>query len=156
MDGKVGRKARKERREKLIWIIGTKAKDEISVRSNKNGIPLHRHFGKGCVIDIVASVVGRADDSLEDVAVEMEGMTAGVEVVEDDFDDLVFLEDEGVGVGAVDGGVGGGDAGGEGAVEGGDFGPDVGDVVEESADVEVSNGNGMGGRWWCLLVCAVA
>ena len=34
-------------------------------------------------------------------------MAACVVVVEDDVDDLVALEDEGVGVGCVDGGVGG-------------------------------------------------
>ena len=34
-------------------------------------------------------------------------MTAGVIVVEDDVDDLVAFEDEGVGVGRVDGGISG-------------------------------------------------
>ena len=60
-------------------------------------------------------------------------MAAGVVVVEDDVDDLVVLEDEGVGVGGVDGGVGGIGAGGEGGVEGGDFGEDIGDGVEGGA-----------------------
>lgn len=36
---------------------------------------------------------------------EVEGVFAGVVVVEDDFDDLVLAEDEGVGVGTVDDGV---------------------------------------------------
>ena len=62
-------------------------------------------------------------------------MLARVEVVEHDIDDLVFLENERVCVGAVDGGVGGVFAGGEGCVEGWDFGCDVGDVVEEGAAV---------------------
>ena len=36
------------------------------------------------------------------MAVQVEGVFARVVVVEDDFDDLVLGEDEGVGVGAVD------------------------------------------------------
>ena len=38
---------------------------------------------------------------------QVEGVTAGVVVVDDDVDDLVAFEDEGVGIGGVDGGVGG-------------------------------------------------
>ena len=72
-------------------------------------------------------------------------MAAGVVVVEDDVDDLVALEDEGVGVGGVDGGVGGICTGREGGVEGGDFGGDVGDGVEGGAGGGI---NGMGRRGW--------
>ena len=61
---------------------------------------------------------------------QMERVTAGIVVVDDDVDDLVAFEDEGVGVGGVDGGVGGICTGREGGVEGGDFGCDVGDGVE--------------------------
>lgn len=44
---------------------------------------------------------------MEGVAVQVERVTAGVIVVDDDVDNLVAFEDEGVGVGGVDGGVGG-------------------------------------------------
>jgi hypothetical protein len=63
----------------------------------------------------------------------MEGMLARVEVVDHDVNDLVLFEDEGVRVGAVDGGVGREFAGGQDRVEGGDLGGDVGYVVEERA-----------------------
>lgn len=96
----------------LIWIVGAEAEDEVSVWADEDGVAPHGDFGEGFVIDEVAGVLGGADDCLEGVAVEVEGMTAGVIVVEDDFDDLVFLENESVGVDAVDGGVGCGDAGG--------------------------------------------
>lgn len=36
---------------------------------------------------------------------QMERVTAGIVIVNDDIDDLVAFEDEGVGVGGVDGGV---------------------------------------------------
>ena len=83
-------------------------------------------------------------------------MFARIGVVEDDVDDLAALEDEGVGVGAVDGGVGGGGAGAEGSEKGRDFGADVGDVVEEGAEGgEVSEGRiGRGEKG--LLVRSVA
>ncbi len=38
---------------------------------------------------------------------QVEGVTAGVIVVKDDVDDLIAFENEGVGVGRVDGGIGG-------------------------------------------------
>lgn len=64
---------------------------------------------------------------------QVEGVFACVCVVEDDVDYVAAVEDEGVGVGAVDGGVGGCEAGGEGGEEGGNFGANVGYVVEEGA-----------------------
>lgn len=103
-------RSRKEEKRR-IWIIGTEAEDEVSVRSDEDGISLHWNFGEGFVVGVVAGAIGRTHDCLEDVAVEMEGVAAGVVVVEDDFNDFVFLEDEGVGVDAVDGGIGSGDAG---------------------------------------------
>jgi hypothetical protein len=53
-----------------------------------------------CVV--VACICGTAKDSLEGVAVEMDGMPTGIDVVEYYFDDLTFLQDKGVGVLAVD------------------------------------------------------
>ena len=61
----------------------------------------------------------------------MEGVFAGVVVVEDDVDDVALLEDEGVGVRAVDVRVVRCFASCEGRVEGRDFWGDVAYVVEE-------------------------
>jgi hypothetical protein len=67
------------------------------------------------------------------VAVQVEGVLARVEVVEHNIDDLIFLENERVCVGAIDGRVGGVLVGSEDGVEGWDFGCDVGNVVEKCA-----------------------
>lgn len=98
-------------------------------------------------------VVGPPHD-LEVVAVQVERVLAGVEVVDHDLDDLVLGEDEGVCVGAVDGGVCCVLAGCESGVEGGDFGGDVGDVVEEGAEGvdEYVFGLGLIRRRQCVVV----
>jgi hypothetical protein len=67
------------------------------------------------------------------VAVQVEWVLAWVVVVDDDVDDLVVREDEGVRELAVDAGIGGNVASAEGGEESGDFGGLVGDVVEEGA-----------------------
>ena len=127
-------------------VIGAEAQDDIAAWADHEGIALHGYSREGFVADVVSCVFGGADDGLEGVPVEMEGVFAGVGVVEDDVDDLVLGEDEGVGVDAVDGGVGGCGAGCEGGVEGGDFGADVGYVVEEGAGSVVSGGHVGGWR----------
>ena len=117
----------------LIWIIGAEPQYDIPVRSHGESIPPHWHGGKSFIPYIIAGVVGGAGYGLEGVAVQVERVTAGVVVVEDDIDDLVAFEDEGVGVGGVDGGIGGILACREGSVEGGDFWGNVGDGVEGGA-----------------------
>ena len=112
-------------------VVGAEAEDDVAVRVYHEGVATHGDGGKGLVHDVVAGVRGRADDGLEVVAVQVEGVFAWVVVVEDDFDGLVFGEDEGVGVGAVDVGDVCGCGGCEGGVEGWDFGGDVGGIVEE-------------------------
>ena len=117
-------------------VVGAEAQYDVAVGVHHEGVAAHGDGGEGFVADVVAGEFVRAGDGLEGVAVEVEGVFAGVFVVEDDVDDLVFGEDEGVGVGAVDGGVGGGGAGAHYCEEGGDFGADVGYVVEEGAGGE--------------------
>jgi hypothetical protein len=80
---------------------------------------------------VVTCIFRAAQDSLEGVAVEVKGMAAGVVVVDDYFDNLVLLENEWVGVFAVDGGIVGICATCEGCVKSGDFGGDIGDIIEE-------------------------
>ena len=61
----------------------------------------------------------------------MEGMFARVHVVEDYLNYLIFLEDVGIGVFAIDFCIAGGYTCGENAIKGGDFRADVGYVVEK-------------------------
>ena len=51
---------------------------------------------------VVSGVFIAAKDGLECVSVQMKGMTAGIVVVDCYFNDLAFLEDERVGIFAVD------------------------------------------------------
>lgn len=83
-------------------------------------------------------------------------MFAWVVIVEDYVYDLVVGEDEGVGVGAVDGRGGGVAAGGEGGEESGDFGADVGYGVEEGAGEWRLVGGWWADRGMVLLVGSVA
>lgn len=65
-------------------------------------------------------------------------MGTAVEVVNDDFDDLVGFQDEGLGVHAVDSWVAGIFAGGQGGGKTGYFLTDVGDVVERGSGIGIS------------------
>lgn len=65
------------------------------------------------------------------MAVKVEGMFASVVVVEDDLDDLILAEDEGIGIGTVDEGVYRSRIGGHGGVEGRDNWADVSAVIEK-------------------------
>lgn len=77
------------------------------------------------------TVVIRADNSLEVVTMKMEGMFTSVEVVDYDLDDLVFSEDEGVAVFAIDQRVHGVVTRCHGCVKGRNFLCCVGEVVEK-------------------------
>lgn len=96
-------------------VVGAEAHDDVAVGVYQDGVALHGGGGHGGDIGgvVVAGVFFATGDELEGVAVEMEGVLSGVVVVEDDFDDLVGAQDEGVGVDAIDGWVGGIGAGGE-------------------------------------------
>lgn len=112
-------------------VVGAEADDEVAVRSDHECVASHGNGGEGLIANVVPGFLFGASDGLEVVAVKMEGVLARIVVVKNDFDDLVLLEDEGVGVRGVDGGIEGGGARGENGVEGGHFGSNVGDVVEE-------------------------
>lgn len=83
-------------------VICSEPQDHVAVRSHHNGITAHWYLGEGFVVDIGTGLVGGPDDCLEGVAMEMEGMFTGVVIVEDNLDDLILFEYEGIGVGAVD------------------------------------------------------
>ena len=143
-------------------VVGAEPHHHIAVGPHHQGVAAHGHGGEGDVARGVedAGVVAAAPDGLEGVPVQVERVLTRVVVVDDDVDDLVLREDEGVRELAVDAGVGGGVAAAEGGEEGGDLGGLVGDVVEEGAgerlarhvveDVEM-----VGGRKGIVLVGSV-
>lgn len=116
------------------WVISLESQDYVALGVENQGVTSHGCLGETLFLDVEirkeTSLLIRAVDSLEGVAVKMERVTSGVEVVDDDLDNLILPENHGVGIGAVDGRVSGVLAGGEDAVERGDLGVDVGDVVE--------------------------
>lgn len=122
-------------------VVGLEAHDNVAVGPDDEGVSSH---GNGLVVALGEGLVFkstgfflRAVDGLEGVAVEMERVATGVEVVDDNLHNLALLEDKWMGVLAVDGGVVCEVAGGEGGVQGGDLGMGVGDVVEEGVVLAV-------------------
>lgn len=100
-------------KEPNAWVVGAEADDEIAKWSDEKGVPAHWDFGEvglGCIGGVVrARAGGAAGYGLEVMSMQMERVFARVEVVEDDFDNVVFGEHEGVCVTTVDfGGCGGG------------------------------------------------
>ena len=78
-------------RGELIRIIGSEAQDNVSQWAYHEGIPSHRH-GWECLVGYVfARLFFGANDGLEVVAVQMEGMSTGVEVVEYDLYNVVVF-----------------------------------------------------------------
>ena len=106
-------RARKLGGEELIWIVGLEAKDDVAIGLHLEDVAAHRRFGEGDVVGEGALLVLRAGDGLECVTVQMEGVLARIFAVEDDLDDLVFLQHQSIGVGPIDAGVSGHIAGGE-------------------------------------------
>lgn len=115
----------------LIWVVRLEAQDDVALRVHHEGIAAHGHARERVVVGIVACVFVGADNGLEVVAVEMERVFAGIVAVEDDFDNLVFLENEGVGVAPVDGNISCGVTCGQSSVEGRNFWRYVCFIVEE-------------------------
>ena len=116
---------------RLIRIVGAEAQDDIAIWLHHEGVPAHWHGWKSFVTNIIIGGLLRPDYGLECVAVQMEGVFARVHVVEDYLNDLVFLENEGVGIFTIDARVASRHTCGESAVKGGDFRANVGYVVEE-------------------------
>ena len=146
----------------LTWIIGPESKHHVPLRVQHDRVPSHGNPGKLGLRDVgVLKRAGRAlgaPHGLEVVPVQVEGVLAGVDVVDDDLHDLAALQHEGVRVLAVDGRVGGQLAGREGGEQGWYFWGCVGYVVEEGAAFLVSTGKKRLFRNVCddVLVCAIA
>ena len=90
---------------RLIRIVGPEAQDNVAHWPDHDGVPSHGHGREGLVADVVAGVFFGADDGLEGVAVEMEGMSASVVVVEYYFNYLIMFQDVRIRVDPVDGSI---------------------------------------------------
>lgn len=123
-------------------IIGSETHNDITIRPHDEGISPHRHTYKVALGEILirkrTGFFLGAVDGLERVAVKMDGMTARVEVVDDNLDDFALLQDKRAGELSVDGGVVCEIARGEDRVESGHLGLSVGDVVEEGIVLSVA------------------
>lgn len=84
------------------WIVGDKAKNEIAIRSDKDGVAAHWHSRECDVVVVIAFVVGRASDDLEVMSVEMERVLPRIEIVKDNVNNLVLTEDKGMRIDPVD------------------------------------------------------
>ena len=102
--------------KELIWIVGLEAQHNIALRIYHEGITAHGYAWHGCVVGIVPCVLVGTDDSLKVVAMQMERVLARVVAVEYNLDDLVLLQEEGVGVCTVDRKVGSGGASAKGGI----------------------------------------
>lgn len=85
------------------WIVRPKAYDEISLRLYHEHIAPDWQLGKGSMVARVpeAGILLASPDDLEVMAVKMEGMLAGVVIVQHNLYNFAFLEHEGIGVGTV-------------------------------------------------------
>ena len=119
-------------------VVGAETEDDVAVGSDHEGVSTHGDFGEGLIVDVVARELLGADDGLEGVAVEMEGVLAWIVVVEDDFDNVVLFENVRVDVDAIDGGIAGCFARSMGGVETRYLRADVRHIVEKRTGRNVS------------------
>jgi len=118
-------------------VIGLEPEDKMAERIDHKSVSSHGHpWRLSSVGRIVrASVWIGTHYGLEYVTVKMKGMFPGVMAIEDDFDDIVLLEDERVGATTVDGDIVCGLTGGHEGIEGGNLWTDIGGIVEECTDM---------------------
>ena len=114
------------------WVISPESDARGAAAFDLNGVALYGRGGNGVAGLVGPGTARGAVEDLEVVAVEMEGVVAGCEVVEDNFDDLALFNYEGVYL-AVDLGVLGVLADGEEGVDGGYVLVDVAYIVDEAS-----------------------
>lgn len=85
----------------LIWVIGAETQNNVAVRSHHEGVSSHWNFGESTVIGVEACLFFRADNGLESVSVQMEGMLAGIIAVQDNLDHLILLQHKSIDVDSV-------------------------------------------------------
>lgn len=142
----------------LTRVVCSEPQNDVSIRPNDEGIATHRRSReirlRNIGIGERATVFGGAVQRLEIVAVQVEGVTAWIEVVDNDLDDFVALEHKWVGICAVYLCVCRRVTSREDGVESRHLGSLVGDIVEEGIvcavaevvhdDIEL---DGLGGFW---------
>ena len=116
---------------RLIRIVRSESEDQVPARVDFHDISPRRHGWWIVWRPRVHTSVGtRPLHHLEIMPMHMDRMTARVEVVDYDLDNVMVVDDVWVGCMTVDSRVVGGGASSKYAVESGDFGLDVGAVVD--------------------------
>lgn len=131
-------------------IVGNKADDEIALGGEHESISSRRGGREsrvvvgivrdGVAVQIVVeggAVRRRPIDNLEVVPVEMEGVRAGIAVIENNLDDVVMLQDDGMREVAVDLRIGRHVAGRQHGEQGRYLGRGIGDIIQEGIAVPV-------------------
>lgn len=118
--------------QKRTGIVGFESEHDVPMRFHHNGVAPHGVLGKCLVVHVVSSFLFATDNSLESMPVQMEGMFTRIHVVHHNFDNLIFLEYEGISMVAIDCRIRCEIARRESGVEGVDFWADVCDVVKPS------------------------
>lgn len=142
-------------KEPYSRVVGSEAQDNVAVGPDKEGVAAHWNLRDGLIVGKVASRFGGPYNSLEGVAVKVEGVFAGIIVVQDDFDSLSLLENKGIGVVAIDHGIGGEIRRSKGCVERRNLWRNVRHIVEEGTAL-ISNGPKCFFRARILLVGAIS
>lgn len=146
------------RRKKRTWVISPESQNNVASRPHDKGIAAHGDLRQPAFFNVEVlkgtRIFLRTVHSLEGMAVEMEGVTTGIEVVEHNLHNLALLKHRRVRIGAVNSRVGGVFTSVQGRVQSRDLGSAVGDVVEECVvhavvevihhDVELDDAVGLG------------
>lgn len=103
----------------------------MTIWSHHDGISSHRDFRERLIVGVESRFFIRTDNSLESMSVQVEGMFAGIIVVEDNLDNLVLFENISVNIGPIDGGIGGRGTSSKSSEKSWDFGLYVGNTVEK-------------------------
>lgn len=126
-------KLEREERWTHIWIVCAEAKDHVTIWSHHDGISSHRDFRERLIVSVESRFFIRTDNGLESMSVQVEGMFAGIIVVEDNLDNLVLFENISVNIGPIDGGIGGRGTSSKSSEKSWDFGLYVGNTIEKCA-----------------------
>ena len=113
-------------------VIGLETHHDIPARLHHDSVAADGDAREmRSIASIYASVNPGASEDLKRVAVEVKGVAAIVEIVQDDVDSVVISQDVCVGIDTVNDLVGGLGASAEGGVEGGDFLGQVSYIIED-------------------------
>lgn len=114
-------------------IVGLEPQYDVAVWMNEKSVTPHGFRWESLISNVRAGLFLRANHCLERVAMQMEGMLAGIIIVQNDLDNLILTQDKSIRVTAVDDGIGGVVPSGQHGVERRDLWLDVRHIIEESA-----------------------